>query len=108
MSLLWSCAALVSFALSVSGEHPTLLRSLLTSCRMRVAVVEAAADDFEALGVGAAEGLKALGVGAAEDFEALGDGAAEDFEALGDGAAAFAGWVGAAVGLGLQVPPDQW
>jgi len=50
MSLLWSCAAFVSFAFRASGEHPALARSLLTSSRIRAAVPEAGAAAFDALG----------------------------------------------------------
>src|SRR4051812_20520715 len=57
MSLLWSCAAFVSFALSFSGEQPALLRSLLTSLRMLAAAPEAGALLGAALGEGAAAGF---------------------------------------------------
>jgi hypothetical protein len=85
---------LVSFAFKVTGEHPALLRSLLTSATMRDTLPEAGAavdgavdgEGEGAVGLGAT-GLGAEGLGAA-GFDVVGFGA-EGLGAVGLGAAGF-------------------
>ncbi|WP_330319448.1 hypothetical protein [Streptomyces platensis] len=56
MSLLWSWAAFVSFAFTVSGEHPALRRSLLTRSTTWAVAPDAVVAAFEALGDAAGAG----------------------------------------------------
>ncbi|GGT26439.1 hypothetical protein GCM10010207_27450 [Streptomyces atratus] len=65
MSALWSWAAFVSFAFTVSGEQPALERSLLTSVNMRAAAPDAGAAGsgvlVDAAGFGALAGAAVFG-----------------------------------------------